>query len=55
LSATHFGARHDRLAKTGLNAKLTLQVSTGTYGLREIAEETVDRKPARSTHPAEIR
>ena len=45
---------YNRFAKTGLNAKLTLQVPPGVYSLREVVEEA-QGKMACSTHPIEIR
>lgn len=45
---------YSRLAKTGLNAKLTLEVAPGAYQLREVVEEAGGQL-ACSTHPIEIR
>ena len=47
-------ATFERLSKTGLNAKLTLQVKPGVYQLREVLEDA-EGKMACSTNPIEIR
>ncbi len=47
-------ATYNRLAKTGLNAKLALQAPPGVYSVREVVEETAERKLACSTHSIEI-
>lgn len=45
----------DRLAKTGLNAKLTFQLSPGVYKLREVVEEAVDGHLSSSTNSIDVR
>jgi hypothetical protein len=45
---------YNRFAKTGLNAKLTLQVPPGVYNLREVVEDA-EGKLACSTRSIEIR
>jgi VWFA-related protein len=45
---------YNRFAKSGLNAKLTLQAPAGTYTLREVVEE-IEGKMACSTNPIELR
>jgi hypothetical protein len=45
---------YNRFAKTGLNAKLTLEVPPGVYKLREVVEE-IEGKMACSTNPIEVR
>ncbi len=45
---------YNRLAKTGLNAKLALQAPPGLYSVREVVEESADRKLSCSTHSIEI-
>src|ERR1700722_15747262 len=45
---------YSRFAKTGLNAKLTLEVPPGAYKLREVVEE-IEGKMACSTNPIEVR
>jgi VWFA-related protein len=45
---------YNRFAKSGLNAKLTLQVPPGVYKLREVVEET-GGKMSCSTNPIEVR
>jgi VWFA-related protein len=45
---------YNRFAKTGLNAKLTLQAPAGVYKLREVVEEG-EGKMACSTNPIEVR
>lgn len=45
---------YNRLAKTGLNSKLALQAAPGTYSVREVVEESAERKLACSTHTIQI-
>ena len=45
---------YNRFAKSGLNAKLTLQVPPGLYKLREVVEE-IGGKMSCSTNPIEVR
>ena len=45
----------DRLVKTGLNAKLTFQLSPGVYKLREVVEEGVDGPVSSSTNSIDVR
>ena len=45
---------YNRFAKSGINAKLTLQVAPGVYKLREVVEE-IEGKMACSTNPIEVR
>lgn len=45
---------YNRLFKSGLNAKLTLQVKPGVYNLREVIED-VEGKITCSTNSIEIR
>lgn len=43
-------ATYKRLAASGLNAKISLQVPPGTYRLRQVSEEALDGKIACSSH-----
>lgn len=45
---------YNRLAKSGLNSKLALQAPPGTYSVREVVEESAERKLACSTHTIQI-
>ena len=46
---------YDRLAKTGLNAELSFQMTPGVYGLREVVEEAVESKLSSATHSVDLR
>jgi hypothetical protein len=46
---------YDRLATTGLNAKLTFELAPGVYKLREVVEETVSGHLSSSTNSIDVR
>ena len=46
---------YDRLAATGLNAKLSFLLPAGDYKLRAVVEEAVKSGIAASTYPVEVR
>jgi VWFA-related protein len=48
-------ATYKRLAASGVNAKITLQVPAGAYKLRQVSEEAVEGKMACSTHAVEVK
>ena len=45
---------YNGLAKTGLNAKLALQAPPGVYSVREVVEESAERKLSCSIHTIQI-
>lgn len=45
----------NRLAKTGLNAKLSFQLDPGVYQLREVVEEAVEGHLSSSTNSIDLR
>jgi hypothetical protein len=46
---------YDRLAKTGLNAELTFEMTPGVYGLREVVQESVNGTLSSATHSVDLR
>ncbi len=46
---------YDRLAKSGVNAELTLQASPGAYKMRAVVAESVKGSMAASTYPIDVR
>jgi hypothetical protein len=46
---------YGRLAKTGVNAELTLQASPGAYKMRAVVAEAVNGGMAASTYPIDVR
>jgi VWFA-related protein len=46
---------YERLAKTGVNAKLTFQMAPGMYRLREVVEEAVHGAVSSSTNAVDLR
>jgi hypothetical protein len=48
-------ATYDRLARTGVNAKLSFEIAPGIYSLREVVEEAAGGNLAASTNPVDLR